>query len=514
MRTVTGTVNLQAVVQEKKGWYPDIYVCDQIVVPGNPENWAHITNVEFRASGYLVGSTGVGTENADLVLDPSGHTYRASVSWNSATMVSCSVPKWADGDHELEVSAYCGESVSQATANVNVKNKGGIYGVVKDAVSGEPISGADIEITCTDQPGETPKQVATTSSGGDGAYSVDLYPGHYGIKVTETCHVTSNSGITIGPAQLANLDIPMQPCLTITATPGTIPADGQSTSFIEVRLVDQSGAPVVNAPIMLESSSGSFEPPPQEVRQVTLVSDSDGYGYLDANNNSVFDEGEQKGASFRASDCEYDSSSVLTANAGGCSVDARVWWQMMCGPDITAHLNDALQQIDNMFFSWSSTDRTSACEGLVSLATASSAWDIEDLHQWGPGASGCGSSCGRGSCDGTVSVSGGCFWPQNVNYTAYGRMCKLCYDWMSIPPTDPLYPPENWLESEMLYRINLWKNGVYNSSYTDEAMAWASIGYNYGNLSSVPSSDIPCPSCGEVHDGDPFIVKWKRLTIP
>jgi len=256
---VTGEVKLQALVQEKKGSYPDIYVCDQQVVWGNPANWASINNVEFRVAGTLVGAGAPASLDPDFYTNMTTHTFRVSVPWNSATMLSCNEPQWRDGKHSAQVRAYCGASMSEEEACVSVKNKGLVFGVVKDAVTEEPIPNATIEVTCTDQAGEETVTgvVAMTSSDADGAYSVALYPGRYGIKVMQGCHVTIYAGMTFAPAEVLNLDLLLHPRLTIEPSARLIHANGATPSELRVRLVDSDGIPISHAVILLRTSLGN-----------------------------------------------------------------------------------------------------------------------------------------------------------------------------------------------------------------------------------------------------------------
>ncbi|PJB71002.1 MAG: hypothetical protein CO095_08545 [Armatimonadetes bacterium CG_4_9_14_3_um_filter_58_7] len=488
---VTGTVTLQAVVQEKKGWYPDIYVAGEKVVNANFDNWATINNVEFRASDILVGYSGVGPDKLDPDYPPTSHTYKVNVPWNSATMASCSVPVWADGNHPLNLSASCGASVSGANANVAVKNEGGIFGEVKDAVSGDAIVNANIEITCTNQAGDqlVPVLVTTTTSDASGVYSVDLYPGHYGIKVTEDCHVTSNLGMTVEPAQLIPLDLTLQPCLTITANPESIAADGHQASAIRVTLVDQQGHPQTGSSVNLTTTSGTFTPDPDLDTSLTLLIGSSGEGYWDKNEDGDIDNDEPIGTTLYYSHLNpvgLPGSAIVVATAPtGCLGWTKVNFLPLCGPDVTSWLAEAMTRIDQRFANAAAQpgQQECLCQSTSRDLTAEVrpwSWDIVELQRnevftnmdgwW---------HCPEGIYRGTVTVDGKCFHGYNVNYVMYGRLTKNCYD---------VFGPLEYSKESMLLRVYAWKASQYGGDSAIEAGAWAAAGWD-GWPASAPSPE-------------------------
>jgi len=111
---------------------------------------------------------------------------------------------------------------------------------------------------------------------------------------------------------------------------------------------------------------------------------------------------------------------------------------------------------------------------------------------------------------GTVTVSGNCYYKFNVNYIAYGRMMRNCYDY---------FGSEAYSVGNMLNLIADWKS-VYRWRELEDASEWAALGWYRGALdpSLLPPADVDAElsNCGPwqtiLKDGTTapgtFTIRW------
>jgi len=326
--------------------------------------------------------------------------------------------------------------------------------------------------------------------------------------VTESCHVTSNSGITIGPAELHENDIIMSPRLRMTVSPEAIPVggvlDGSHAAGVEVTLVDEEGLPQPNAMIVVEASYGSFDYPSQ-LSEITLLTDGDGKGVYDLNGDGIIDPGEPKIINLYSPVEDVAASVTATAIAvpSACIAVAPVlFFKDSCGPDVTAGVAAALQQIGDTFNGWDHDYKALKCLSLIDFPTGLWAWDMEEMwkwHEYYPSGVVNGAeiyaSCSTGDCFDSVQIDGGCHIPWDINYVTWGKMCRLCYDWLKMDGE----PADSWNRDEMSTRLMFYYLFKHPFKSPDDALAWGQAGWDgWPNATSpAPSMPLCALKCGK-----------------
>ena len=167
-----------------------------------------------------------------------------------------------------------------------------------------------------------------------------------------------------------------------------------------------------------------------------------------------------------------------------------------CGPDVTDALNAALTKIASDFRSalTSPEQRVDHCNGLLTLATAWMAWDMDELHNYdkrikvNPKFAMCGQ--GRG-CGRTVLVDGGCHSAADVNYAMWGLMGQLCgWDKEFEKKVASTHKRISYF-----YKLKRWSEAL------QPTFAWIEAGHDFGEtgkLTKVPVSGHrkTCRPCG------------------
>lgn len=187
----------------------------------------------------------------------------------------------------------------------------------------------------------------------------------------------------------------------------------------------------------------------------------------------------------------------------------------VCGPDITSELEATLDRVRRAFAGWSGPRRYAACLGIVTVPSAASAWDIEEL-----GPSGRESFVKKyqpdcGTCGLSVQAGGDCHYAGSVNYVIYGLMMRLCHDDFA---KDDSSIADWFSQQEMLELVYIHKS--FNKSLTQGANfqasnEWALVGYRNGPLRPTPPGDRKeCKQlCGKKYSGRGFTVQWSYREI-
>jgi len=165
-----------------------------------------------------------------------------------------------------------------------------------------------------------------------------------------------------------------------------------------------------------------------------------------------------------------------------------------CGPDATGAVQGVLNDITAYFrsipvlygYKGKGTKQRMLCTDLYNVLTGWKAWDISPLL-WSSRTGECG-ACNddlhdpdnpgtqedpskQKPCAFSVWIKGGCHCAGFVNYLAFGRMNRLCYDFYD---NDSDYNTPN-----MLHLISLWKEKIYGDSRGAAfASEWATIGWH------------------------------------
>lgn len=113
-----------------------------------------------------------------------------------------------------------------------------------------------------------------------------------------------------------------------------------------------------------------------------------------------------------------------------------------CGPEVTSALLAAASRVALHFHGLGDREKKESASALLDFTTGETAWDINEL-QWqgigwiidyqpdaGMGGDPLGGEDGQPRCEASVTVNGGCFLPNNVNYYIFGVMMRLVYDYL------------------------------------------------------------------------------------
>jgi RHS repeat-associated protein len=112
-----------------------------------------------------------------------------------------------------------------------------------------------------------------------------------------------------------------------------------------------------------------------------------------------------------------------------------------CGKEVGDYLDTAFFELRNRFNALPDAQKLKVCKTMVGYRK----WDIYEFYQLGGGSGDEAradiagefrtDTCGRGHCDGTITVHGECHWANEVNYFLWGRaryLCKSFYDRVRI----------------------------------------------------------------------------------
>ncbi len=187
-----------------------------------------------------------------------------------------------------------------------------------------------------------------------------------------------------------------------------------------------------------------------------------------------------------------------------------------CGPDITDELEATLDRVRRAFAGWSGPRRYAACLGIVTVPSAASAWDIEELGPAGRESFVKKYQPDCGTCGLSVQVGRDCHYAGSVNYVIYGLMMRLCHDDFV---KDGSSIADWFSQQEMLELVYIHKN--FNTSLTQGANfqasnEWALVGYRNGPLRPIPPGDRKeCNNqlCGKKYSGRGFTVQWSYREV-
>jgi hypothetical protein len=103
-----------------------------------------------------------------------------------------------------------------------------------------------------------------------------------------------------------------------------------------------------------------------------------------------------------------------------------------CGLDISIALADGLKKVEGAFQALSRKKKYDVCHAMVTEG----GWDINQLTFENPNRFLAKGACGGpGPCSRTVTVNGECHLAENVNYVLWGKMNRLCHDWVKATGT-------------------------------------------------------------------------------
>jgi len=210
------------------------------------------------------------------------------IRWKSDKQDAEGNPLWADGEQTLTATAVAGASSESKDLTVTLKNRGTLSGIVKDAETGEPIAGATVTVKCPHAkyigpPEPTPpapdadmdewqayweaytqwqqaynnpanwedRVFGTASSGADGGFSFDLYPGSYTVCVRHEEYVWACLCVTVPASGKTEANAALRPRFTLRLVDGSAEplADLQSTARLQGGLVDNTGTPTSGAEV-------------------------------------------------------------------------------------------------------------------------------------------------------------------------------------------------------------------------------------------------------------------------
>jgi len=183
----------------------------------------------------------------------------------------------------------------------------------------------------------------------------------------------------------------------------------------------------------------------------------------------------------------------------------------VCGPDITDELGATLSRVNNTFAGWSKTTRTDVCIGLVTLPSAAVAWDILELGPGGREKFAKRNQPDCSTCGFSVQVGSDCHYAGSVNYAVFGRMMRLCHDFLDDSAIGDWFSQEETLELVYIYKNITGSQGA-NFQAANE---WALTGYRNGSLRPFPPGDRKeCTEmCSKDYSGPGFTVQWSFRTI-
>lgn len=183
----------------------------------------------------------------------------------------------------------------------------------------------------------------------------------------------------------------------------------------------------------------------------------------------------------------------------------------VCGPDITDELGATLSRVNSKFAEWSKVTRTDVCVGLVTLPSASVAWDILELGPGGREKFAKQNQPDCSTCGFSVQVGRDCHYAGSVNYAVFGRMMRLCHDFLDDSAIGDWFSQQETLELVYIYKNITGSQGA-NFQAANE---WALVGYRNGALRPIPAGDRKeCTQlCSKEYSGPGFTVQWSFRTI-
>jgi hypothetical protein len=184
----------------------------------------------------------------------------------------------------------------------------------------------------------------------------------------------------------------------------------------------------------------------------------------------------------------------------------------VCGPDIKSQVVDALNLTRSTFVGWTNSEKTEACEALVSMKTGEVAWDICELHKkdwiidYRPDC-----AWNRDDCGSSATVDNNCHYMGAINYSLFGVQCKLCFDFLS--QNKHQIKALQFTETGMQLFIRAYKSASQKTLIPKDLSAfqdWAAWGYR-----GVPTASTPDPSrpdcattCPKKYVGGRFHIYW------
>jgi len=320
-----GSVGLKAKVTPASMWIP----FDEEFQMGGYVNVDSVDSVRFEAGGQILAQVAPGPEPELDPDDPTGLTVIYRTWWDTAAQWQAGqigpdgtpveagsdtwgAPKWPDGPVTVTAKAFSAATpdpfVGESSADFELKNKGTVSGTVLDGRSDTPVEQAFVKAVRSysvyigppePQPPANPedwaawqaywaaqqawctayadqanwqsdeKVFASATTGADGQYSLELYPGGYSLKCQQDAkYVRSSATIGMPPAGELTHDFELQRRLTVTITPNILPEGYNGTVTIHVELLDSHGNPAAGTTTITVNVCG----------QQTEVTVTDGVG--------------------------------------------------------------------------------------------------------------------------------------------------------------------------------------------------------------------------------------------
>jgi len=178
-----------------------------------------------------------------------------------------------------------------------------------------------------------------------------------------------------------------------------------------------------------------------------------------------------------------------------------------CGVDITRHLRALWNHVGQMFNKGlNPIDQRILCvRGIMDPVRG---WDIDETLFENKYTAFTRGNCGTGNCNGTVTVNGGCYRADDVNYFLWGRINKLCREQGITDPggkailgamhgqtTSGYYFTEREAtEATATYRRikGLTEGGDFRVS---ERVAWTTSGYKFILGAPTSTRELGCKIC-------------------
>lgn len=204
----------------------------------------------------------------------------------------------------------------------------------------------------------------------------------------------------------------------------------------------------------------------------------------------------------------------------------------VCGPDITASLENTLNKVKSDFAAWPINTAIRRCNEIVGKGrnAITSSWEIDGLVKSANWAipyiqAGCCQPMNAprhpDACDWSVQVAGVCQNYYTPNYAVFGTMCRLCQDRLaSTPEASNLHTLMGMTALITGYQWAIkWPGGVYISFVDAHQKEWARLahinkGWVRGN--GTPEADYPnCKTeCRKAWPTTPMAYRWEPLDLP
>ena len=186
-------------------------------------------------------------------------------------------------------------------------------------------------------------------------------------------------------------------------------------------------------------------------------------------------------------------------DGSGTPVVAQVQTKRWGGPDVKVAVNWVLGDIDRVWSTkWNSGDKCSAC---VMMYSPTDGWDIRKLRDKALGGYSPDNKYDLTAAE-IVSFQGKLYWSGAVNYAMWGRINRLCYDYLGLPI-------HNLAGAKAM--AYLFKRAAgYGTGQDSQAFAFIEFGYT-GGLGQTTAISEYVPASGLVSRTDEKLQwAWKH----